>query len=1307
MSRTTRDHTTRLSVEGAKRYQADMLASGKAGQDALTRVTKASEPASLAVREVSKSSAMLRGQLAGVGRELPAVSRIATLLGTTALASGFAAFGRSSLNIAREFQAAMKRVEAATQAGEAAMGRLEAKAKHVGAVTAFTAMDAANAIEVLAKNGLDVEEILGGALDATVMLSGALGSQLAPSADLVTDMMEQFGLQAADLPTIADRITGAALTSKFGFDDLRLAIGQAGGVAGKFGVDIEEFLTALSLTASGFASGSDAGTSFKNFLQRLTPQSKDAREAMKAIGFDAFDAAGNMKSMAEIAEELRHGVAGLSEEARNSTLQKIFGTDAIRTALSLAESGAQGFDSQRAALVDVSAAEQSKIRLEGLEGALRELASAWEALQLEAAQNGGLDLAEDLVNRLTAALRYVRENFTEVEEVVERVAQALVVYLVGRGIHVAIAKAVAMRATYIQLAASVTGVGTAATGVVGSLARLGVAARVLTGLAGGPIGLALTAASLVSLGIDTDKAADAIEDAKAASEAAADALDKYREASKLAAREQEGLAGKVSEATQKMLEQSRAQLQQALSDAQRAYNEAWEAMNSGMFSSEFSSAQSFLERRISERGDLAQMLDPEDKINEFTQGIAEAIELLSSRRLSPIQFVEQMDALRAIGDEFEDIADYVEDFASSGDVLAGEGAQYAAKLLEMARNAGIFQEQLEQLAAAETDQQRMEAWRNLSLAVMEAVRASELLRDAGLEGFRELVVGLAEAEKKTEDLRDALDEVKDGVEDFPDENPFSTIEDGARDAALQVGKLSLAYGEYVRTRSHSDRVSWSSGLSAAAEKGVLDLIGYAEGTDRGRGYNETLDYGRWTGGDVNLINMTLREVLELQRMMLANPENRALYGDGKGSSAVGRYQIVSTTLKGLIDRLGLSLDELFTPELQDRMALELVRGRQAGGPAAMRLEWEGLNRVSDARINQAMGGQVIPRVDPEVARETAAADEQRRRALEEQDKLIRRLVESGDMHAAQLELEASLIGKTEAEAARARFVFEALAEAKAKGIDVDKVLTESGETLRQAIERQADEVARATAEYERLNEERGNNSRGVDDARAAVERSLDGLRTGASSIGDAFGDMADYVAAQLWKLAFDPVFDYLASLINGIIDMAISSFAGGGSVGKSPGFAMGGEIPGFAGGGDMRTFGGRARGRIRGAGTGRQDNILLWGSRGEFMQPAAAVEYYGLDFMEAIQQLRFPRYADGGSLGAGLPAPSATGGALRGARALSDTLLLQVIVQGANGDKELKKMATEGAREALEHFNSKILPQRVQEIADDPKRIGG
>lgn len=63
-------------------------------------------------------------------------------------------------------------------------------------------------------------------------------------------------------------------------------------------------------------------------------------------------------------------------------------------------------------------------------------------------------------------------------------------------------------------------------------------------------------------------------------------------------------------------------------------------------------------------------------------------------------------------------------------------------------------------------------------------------------------------------------------------------------------------------------------------------------------------------------------------------------------------------------------------------------------------------------------------------------------------------------------------------------------------------------------------------------------------------------------------------------------------------------------------------IGGYAGGG-----------AIRGAGTKTSDSVPILASDGEFMQRAAAVDYYGLDFMHAVNNLQYPKFADGGPIG--------------------------------------------------------------------------
>jgi conjugal transfer mating pair stabilization protein TraG len=91
---------------------------------------------------------------------------------------------------------------------------------------------------------------------------------------------------------------------------------------------------------------------------------------------------------------------------------------------------------------------------------------------------------------------------------------------------------------------------------------------------------------------------------------------------------------------------------------------------------------------------------------------------------------------------------------------------------------------------------------------------------------------------------------------------------------------------------------------------LLDLIALPE--SRGN-YNAW--YGNAEQDRVDLAGLTVDQVRGLQADLVRST----------GGSAVGRYQLLDDTLDGLIDQMGLTGNERFTPELQDRMALQLAR----------------------------------------------------------------------------------------------------------------------------------------------------------------------------------------------------------------------------------------------------------------------------------------------------------------------------------------------------------------------------------------------
>ena len=146
---------------------------------------------------------------------------------------------------------------------------------------------------------------------------------------------------------------------------------------------------------------------------------------------------------------------------------------------------------------------------------------------------------------------------------------------------------------------------------------------------------------------------------------------------------------------------------------------------------------------------------------------------------------------------------------------------------------------------------------------------------------------------------------------------------------------------------------------------MLDLIGLTEGTDRKCGYNETLAYGAYTGGDVNLVRMTLQEIDALQTKMLKHPKNNF------NSSALGRYQIVRTTLRTIRKTLKLPATTLFDADMQDRCACYLLGLRGVDKYLAGRLsedtlinnlahEWASLPTVSGKGVYAGQSAAVKP-----------------------------------------------------------------------------------------------------------------------------------------------------------------------------------------------------------------------------------------------------------------------------------------------------------------------------------------------------------
>jgi len=306
-----------------------------------------------------------------------------------------------------EFDSAMSEVQASTHESAANMELLRTAAVDAGADTAFSAKEAAQGIDELAKAGVSTKDILGGGLTGALSLAAAGSLDVAEAAEISASALTQFKLSGDKVPHLADLLAAGAGKAQGSVHDLGAALNQTGLVAASTGLSIEETTGGLAAFASAGLIGSDAGTSMKTMLQRLTPQSKEAAEKMQELGISAYDSQGNFKGLAAFADNLKTSMSDLTPEARNAAMGVIFGSDAVRAANVLYEQGATGIKDWTDKVNDSGyAAATASIKQDNLAGDLEKLGGSFDSVLIKggsaAAQalRGIVQGAEDLVDAI-------------------------------------------------------------------------------------------------------------------------------------------------------------------------------------------------------------------------------------------------------------------------------------------------------------------------------------------------------------------------------------------------------------------------------------------------------------------------------------------------------------------------------------------------------------------------------------------------------------------------------------------------------------------------------------------------------------------------------------------------------------------------------------------------------------------------------------------------------------------------------------------------------------------------------------------
>lgn len=290
----------------------------------------------------------------------------ATVAGA-AMVGGFVAVVKQ----AADFEQQMSKVKAISGATGDDFQRLNETARHLGAVTKFTATQAGEGMEYLALAGWKTNDIIS-AMPGMLDLAAAGALDLGRAADIVSDTMQAFGLDASTATHAADVFAYAQANANTNVEQMGEAMKYLSPIAHALGWSLEESSAATMSLANSGLKGSIAGQAFASSLTRLAKPTKRMAGLMKKTGMEFFDAQGKMKSMPELVAEIEKGTKGMTEQQRSAALSILFGAEAYKHWAILLDTGSGKLKDMTKNLqnCDGTAEQMSKTMIDNLYGSI-------------------------------------------------------------------------------------------------------------------------------------------------------------------------------------------------------------------------------------------------------------------------------------------------------------------------------------------------------------------------------------------------------------------------------------------------------------------------------------------------------------------------------------------------------------------------------------------------------------------------------------------------------------------------------------------------------------------------------------------------------------------------------------------------------------------------------------------------------------------------------------------------------------------------------------------------------------------------
>lgn len=401
--------------------------------------------------------------------------------------------------------------------------------------------EAADGMAFLAMAGFNTNQILD-TMPGLLDLAASSNMDLGRAADIATNILSGFGMEAAEAGRVADVLAKGASSANTSVEQLGGAMKYVAPVAASLGLEIEGMTAAVGLMSDAGIQGEQAGRILRQGLLRLASPTGAAADLIDELGINVFDANKNMKDLDQVVGELEDGLDGMSAQARTAALTTIFGAESVAGWTALLDRGGDELAEYTKDLQDAegAASEMASIMQDNAKGAMIEFRSALEGVGIALSEHM-IPTVTDMINKGTDLVR----KFGELDESTQKniIKMGAFAALIGPAAIVmgnlttAVGGFLRMggRVATMLGAAGTAGKGT---GLLSAIGKLGPAKATPVGLA--ITGVGLLAGGLVYLARDMNKlhdvsteTADAMMDQYQSNNELIDSFDELRNKSNL------------------------------------------------------------------------------------------------------------------------------------------------------------------------------------------------------------------------------------------------------------------------------------------------------------------------------------------------------------------------------------------------------------------------------------------------------------------------------------------------------------------------------------------------------------------------------------------------------------------------------------------------------------------------------------------------------------------------------------------------------------------------------------------------------